>query len=293
VDLQKPVKIDTVHVFFYWDGSRYYQYTVDVSDDGKEWKTVADASKNTTPSGPRGVLHNFPAVEARYVRVNILKNSANEAVHLVELKVYAEGTAPRPPPPPKPDAEGFIPLFNGKDLTGWTGAVKGYDPLDGVLVCDEKRGGVLFAEKEYSDFIFRFEFKLTPGANNGVGIRVPAGGHASYDGMEIQILDHADNRYSGWLKPYQFHGSIYGVVPAKPEGMKPIGEWNFEEIKAEGPHITVTLNGTVIVDADISKVAEPMDHKPHPGLKRDKGYIGFLGHGSHVEFRNIRIKELR
>ncbi len=73
--------------------------------------------------------------------------------------------------------------------------------------------------------------------------------------------------------------------------MKPVGEWNSEEIKAVGPLITVTLNGVVIVDADISKI-EPLDKKEHPGLKRDKGFIGFMGHGAHVEFRNIRVKEL-
>jgi hypothetical protein len=110
--------------------------------------------------------------------------------------------------------------------------------------------------------------------------------------MEIQILDNSGSHY-GNLKPYQYHGSIYGVVPAKRGFMKPVGEWNSEEIMCKGSHVRVTMNGEVIVDADISKIDKPMDGHEHPGLKRKKGYIGFLGHGARVEFRNIRIKELQ
>jgi len=230
--------------------------------------------------------------EARYVRLNILKNSANEAVHLVELKVFAEGQAPKPPPPPKADAEGFIPLFNGKDLTGWIGSVNGYRAENGVLICDEKLGGTILTEQEYGDFLLRFEFKLTPGANNGLAIRAPPRGSPAYDGMELQILDNTSEKYKG-LQPYQFHGSIYGVVPAKREFQKPVGEWNSQEVLAQGPLIKVTLNGEVIVDADLSKIEQPADGKEHPGIKRDKGRLGFMGHGARVEFRSIRVKEVR
>ncbi len=96
------------------------------------------------------------------------------------------------------------------------------------------------------------------------------------------------------LHSYQYHGSIYGVAPAKRGYLKPVGEWNAEEIIARGPKIKVILNGTVITDADITDAREKgtMDGKSHPGLKRDKGHIGFLGHGSIVQFRNIRVKDL-
>ncbi|NOZ22022.1 MAG: DUF1080 domain-containing protein [Planctomycetes bacterium] len=292
VDLQQTAKIDSAHVWFYWDGTRYYQYKIETSLDGKEWKTVVDQSKNTTPGTARGVVHEFAPTDARYVRCNILKNSSNPSIHLVEFKVYAQGTAPKPPPPPKPDKEGFVPLFNGKDLTGWTGSTKGYYVKDGVLICDPKKGGLLKTEKMYSDFIFRFEFKLPPGGNNGVSIRYPGKGGGSYAGMEIQILDNTAKKYAH-LHPYQYHGSIYGIVPAKRGFLKPVGEWNSEEIKAQGPHITVMLNGTVITDADLSKIAKPMDGKEHPGMRRTEGYIGFMGHGDQVEFRNIKIKELK
>jgi hypothetical protein len=187
----------------------------------------------------------------------------------------------------------FVPLFDGKTLNGWQGDTQGYvvEPgREGVLVC--KKGGHVFTTKEYGDFIFRFEFKLEPNGNNGVGIRTPLGVNPAYHGMEIQILDNSGSRYQN-LKPYQYHGSIYGVVPAKRGFMKPVGEWNSEEILCQGSHVRVTLNGEVIVDADISKIDKPMDGHEHPGLEREKGYIGFLGHGARVEFRNIRIKELQ
>jgi hypothetical protein len=194
--------------------------------------------------------------------------------------------------------EGFASLFNGKDLTGWTGGVKGYLVRDGLLIVDPAQAagspGNLYTDREYGDFIFRFEFRLTPGANNGVGIRVPKGGHASYDGMEIQILDHDSPRYRGWLHDYQRHGSIYGVVPAKTGYLNPVGEWNYEEITAKGKQITVKLNGATIVDADIQKASTPKtpDGQKHPGLQRTSGYLGFCGHGDYLELRNIRIKSL-
>ncbi len=190
------------------------------------------------------------------------------------------------------EEEGFVSLFNGKDLSGWTGDTKGYLAEDGMIVC--KPGGVLYTEKEYSDFIFRFEFKLTPGANNGIGIRWPGKGDAAYAGMEIQILDDTAEKYAK-LQPYQYHGSIYGIVPAKRGHLKPVGEWNVEEISAIGPRIKVTLNGVVIVDANLDEIKQTdnmHDLKKHPGLHNKSGHIGFLGHGSVVWFRNIRIKDL-
>jgi len=188
--------------------------------------------------------------------------------------------------------EGFVPLFNGKDLSGWTGSVDGYAVEDGILYCKPKGGGNLFTEKEYADFVFRFEFRLPAGANNGLGIRAPLKGNAAYAGMELQILDNTSPKYAN-LKPYQYHGSIYGVVPAKRGFLKPVGEWNYQEVRAIGRQITVILNGETIVDADLSKITETADGKGlkgHPGLARTSGHLGFLGHGAKVEMRNIRIK---
>lgn len=191
---------------------------------------------------------------------------------------------------------GFKPLFNGKDLSGWTLVAKsgsGYRVENGSIVCPEDGGGNLFTEEEFDDFVLRFEFKLSPGGNNGIGIRAPVAGDIAYSGMEIQILDHDHEKYKGWLKPFQRHGSVYDVIPAQGENLKPAGEWNVQEISAKGPKIQVTLNGKLITDADLSTVTDPAVLKKHPGLQRKSGRIGFLGHGSRVEFRNIQVKRLQ
>lgn len=193
------------------------------------------------------------------------------------------------------DEGGFVSLFNGKTLDGWKlvgGHGPGYVVQDGKIVCPADGGGNLFTEKEYANFAFRFEFLLTPAANNGIGIRAPFEGDAAYKGMEIQILDDGDATYKGRIRPEQYHGSVYDVIPARTGFRKPVGEWNQEEIRAEGRRITVTLNGVIILDDNLDIVREPHVLAKHPGLARTSGHIGFLGHGTRVEFRNIRVKVL-
>ena len=190
------------------------------------------------------------------------------------------------------DEEGFTPIFDGKSLAGWVGATDGYEVEDGAITCKPKGGGNLYTEKEYADFVLRFEFQLTPGANNGLGIRAPLKGDAAYVGMELQVLDDSAERYKN-LKPYQYHGSIYGVVPAKRGQQKPVGEWNEQEVICDGRQMKVILNGKTIVDANLDEIGKPVDGNKHPGLENKQGHIGFLGHGSKVSFRNLRIKELK
>lgn len=192
-------------------------------------------------------------------------------------------------------AEGFKLLFNGKNLDNWTGNKIDYKAEDGMLVVSSREGahGNLFTDKEYSDFIFRFEFQLTPGANNGLGIHAPLNGDAAYVGKELQILDNTAEIYKN-LKPYQYHGSVYGILAAKQGFLKPVGEWNYQEVVVKGDDVKITLNGTVILEGNMKEASKngTADHNDHPGLQRHKGYIGFLGHGSELKFRNIRIKEL-
>jgi hypothetical protein len=204
--------------------------------------------------------------------------------------------------------KGFTTLFNGKDLTGWVygqragGAQnksgKGYQVENGVLFTTKEDGGNLFTEKEYTDFVFRFEFKLTENANNGIGIRAPLEGDAAYVGMEIQVLDDGGSQYTN-LKPAQYHGSIYQMFPAKRGHQKPVGEWNSEEITVKGRQITVTLNGVTITSGNLDDVKDEELLKTHRdlskpegsrGIANTKGHVGFLGHGARVDFRNIRIK---
>jgi hypothetical protein len=195
------------------------------------------------------------------------------------------------------DEEGFVSLFNGKNLAGWVyggkPSGKGYQVKDGVLFCTDHDGGNLFTEKEYGDFSFRFDFKMEESGNNGVGIRSPLQGDPAYVAMEIQILDDNGKAWKDKLRPAQYHGSIYDVVPARRGSLKPAGEWNSEEIIAKGRRVTVILNGDTILDANLDDIKDEAVVKKHPGLQRKSGHIGFLGHGSRVEFRNMRVKELK
>jgi hypothetical protein len=190
--------------------------------------------------------------------------------------------------------EGFTSLFDGSTLNGWTRLdTRGADYFvtNGVIVCPENSGGDLLTKNEYSDFVLRLEYKLEAGGNNGVGIRVPLStNNLTYTGVEIQMLDDAAPKHAN-IQPWQFNGSVYGIVPAR-NGTPKVGEWNTEEITCVGRHYKIVLNDKVIVDADLNEVNDPEVLKTHPGMLRERGHLAFLGHWSRTEFRNIRIKEL-
>lgn len=197
------------------------------------------------------------------------------------------------------EKEGFKILFDGTNMHEWTGNTVDYTMEDGCIsmIPSKSYGGNLYTKDEYGNFVYRFDFQLTPGANNGVGIRTPMEGDAAYVGMEIQVLDCEHPIYKDITK-YQHHGAVYGIIPTKPDhhsAFKPAGEWNTEEIVANGDNIRVTVNGVVILEGNIRDAVKngTPDGKEHPGLFNKKGHIGFLGHGSPVKFRNIRIKELK
>ena len=192
--------------------------------------------------------------------------------------------------------EGFEPLFDGISLDGWILLGQhgdGYLVQEGKIVCPPGSGGNLLSASEYGDFVLRFEFKLESGSNNGLCIRCPlAWRRMAYDGNELQIIDNSAPRYAQ-IKPWQKHGSLYDVAPAKTGALKPVGEWNSQEVSAQGSRIRVVLNGKTILDVDTSEVRDHSTVARHPGLRRARGHIGFLGHNEPVEFRNIRIRPLR
>lgn len=193
-------------------------------------------------------------------------------------------------------AEGFEVLFDGTSMDKWTGNTDSYGVSEEgtlAIVPTQGSGGNLYTKEQFGDFVYRFEFRLTPGANNGIGVRTPREGDAAYEGMEIQVLDDGADMYKD-LENHQYHGSVYGIIAAKRGHLKPVGEWNEQEIYMKGNKIRVTLNGTVIVDGDLAEATKngTLDGRDHPGLKRTSGHIAFLGHGSEVHFRNIRIKRL-
>lgn len=183
--------------------------------------------------------------------------------------------------------EGFVELFDGKSLDGWQGAVEEYEVVDGAIRCKAGKGGNLFTKDMYRDYQVQLEFLLPPGGNNGLANRYPGTGDPAYTGFEIQVLDDSAKQYEH-LKPYQYHGSVYGAVPSHRGYQRPVGQWNFEQVTVRGSHVTVELNGTVIVDADLQGVESQLQNAT--GLHRDEGYFGFCGHNDPVAFRNVRLK---
>jgi len=193
------------------------------------------------------------------------------------------------------DADGFVELINGEDLNGWQGAVDNYEVKDGAVVCKQGKGGDLLTEAEYENFVIRCEFKLPPAGNNGIALRTPIGGHSSSDGLELQVIDsdgynaaHPDAP----LLPYQYHGSLYHCVGAKHGYLRPVGEWNYQEIEVRGQRLTVTLNGTKILDVDIDSFDRSQIETVPQGLDRRKGHIGFAGHSDPVAYRSFKVKRL-
>jgi hypothetical protein len=196
----------------------------------------------------------------------------------------------------KEKADGFVPLFNGKDLRGWkeyAGKPGNWAAEGGLIVCQGRGGGWLGTERDYADFELRLEYRLKPGGNSGVYIRAPEQGHISRVGMEIQILDDEHPRYAK-LNNSQYTGSIYHVVGPSRKAGKPAGQWNEMAVRAEGRRVTVLVNGEKVVDANLDQYRQdPKVDKEHPGLARKAGKIGLQSHTDRVEFRRLRLKELK
>ena len=190
------------------------------------------------------------------------------------------------------DADDYRTIFNGRDLEGWTGNREGYGVEDGAIrTFPERAGGNLYTVDQFDDFVFRFAFKVPPGANNGIAVRAPLGGDAAYQGMEVQVLENSHPKYAG-LKDWQFHGSIYGLAPALRGYQAPPGEWNQEEIRMVGRKVRVVLNGKVIMEVDLDDVTRDgtLSGRDHPGAARAAGHLGFCGHGDVVFFKDLRVR---
>ncbi|HCP13876.1 MAG TPA: DUF1080 domain-containing protein [Planctomycetaceae bacterium] len=190
------------------------------------------------------------------------------------------------------ESDGFVSVFSGSDLKGWSGAVDNYEVVDGAIRCREGKGGILHTADEYANFVVRLQFNTPPSGNNGLAIRTDGKGDPAYDAMcELQVLDSEHANYAN-LDARQYHGSAYGMVAAERGFLRPAGQWNFQEVTVNGSSIRVELNGNVILNADLAKVTEYMGGRPHPGKERKTGYFGFAGHGDAVSFRNISIRRL-
>ncbi|MEM6690067.1 MAG: DUF1080 domain-containing protein [Planctomycetota bacterium] len=192
----------------------------------------------------------------------------------------------------------FSSVFDGETLDGWIGNTGSYEVANGAIRCIEGQGGNLLSEDIYQNFQWRLMFQLPPGGNNGLAIRMPTPkpdgkrDDPAYQGMcELQVLDNPHPKYTS-IDDRQRHGSAYAMVPAKTGYLRPAGQWNFQEVTVDGSTVSVELNGTRILDADLSRVTEFMNDRPHPGKDRTEGHIGFAGHNDPVEYRELWIRRL-
>ncbi len=197
---------------------------------------------------------------------------------------------------PKDDASEFQNLYNGKDLEGWEvfqGELGAWEANADGVSCIKEGGGWLRTKKSYSDFVLRLEYKIPAGGNSGIGIRVPPEGNVHQAGMEIQILDDDAPAHKD-LKAAQYTGSIYYQAAAKRGAPKAPGEWNSMEITCAGHHVVITLNGQVINDAQLNEFTtaeSPKDYSPLAD-RPQVGSIALQSHGSRVDFRNVKVKNL-
>jgi len=191
------------------------------------------------------------------------------------------------------NADGFKTVFDGRNFNGWAGPLDNYEIVDGAVRCKPGHGGTIYFNERLKDFSARIEFKLPPGGNNGLAIRYPGTGDTAYGGMcELQVLDNDAEMYKK-LDTRQYHGSAYGMAAAQRGYLRPVGQWNFQEVTVVGSTIKVELNGTVILDTDLSKI-DPSTHmagSKHPGVNNTDGYFGFAGHNDPVMFRNVQLKK--
>ncbi len=194
------------------------------------------------------------------------------------------------------ETQGFHSIFNGRTLEGWSGPLDAVEVKDGAIAWKAAKGGTIYWNKELADFMVRLQFKVPPAGNNGLAIRYPGTGDVAYAGMtELQVLDdNYEKNKPAKIDPRQAHGSVYGMVAAARGYQRPLGQWNFQEVTVKGSRIKVELNGTVILDADVSQVdmATVMGNKAHPGKDRKRGFFGFAGHNDPVQFKEITVREL-
>lgn len=217
--------------------------------------------------------------------------------------VPAESSAPahaglstgpvRKTPPAATVPREFVPLLNGANLQGWEvheGNAQAWQVMDGILRCNRGGGGWLRTTHDYSDFELRLEYRLSPGANTGVGLRLPVVGSPTAKGLEIQLIDDAAPKYAH-LRTDQYTGSLYYHVPPRARLTLPTGEWHACRILVQGDRIRVWINEQLVNDVDLRRpagagVGSALSDRP------PLGRVGLQSSAAPVEFRHVLLRDL-
>lgn len=240
-----------------------------VTVDGVRMENYWDRSKALPKTGPLQLQTH--GGEIRFRNLTVREIGPHEADSLLASR----------------DAGRYVSAFDGATFAGWQGATDSYEVVDGAIRCKPGKGGTLYTADQLADFSVRFHFQLPPGGNNGLAMRYPGKGDAAYTGFELQVLDDSAAKYKN-LKPWQFHGSAYGLQAAQRGYQRPVGEWNYQQVTMRGSRVQVELNGYRILDADLSQLESKL--KNASGKGNASGFFGFAGHNDPVSFANIRIR---
>jgi hypothetical protein len=180
--------------------------------------------------------------------------------------------------------EGWISLFDGRSLDGWTitgSNQKGFAVEDGAISWAASGGGGLQSRDRYDNYILRLQWRIGgPKINNGIHLRAGRANRNSRSGFEFQMLGDY-----GKKPEKNSTGSVYEVIPPVSAAQKPDGEWNDLEIYLNGPKYKATLNGVVIQDLDFDKI-------PEMKYRARSGFICITDHGGKASFKNLRLKKL-
>jgi hypothetical protein len=219
--------------------------------------------------------------------------------------------------------EGWKLLFDGKTFNGWRGIDRDHVP-NGLWAIEDGQikkvntgdvqklsdgrpveGGDLMTTGTFENFELSFEWKINKAGNSGLKYNVSEemsqkyGSKFSALGFEYQLLDDGDEAYKGKLKPSQFSGSLYDLLPAKNTVLKPIGEFNNSMILVNGNHVEHWLNGTKILEfefgsKELDKAYKVSKFNKIPGFQdKRKAHIVLQNHNDESWFRNIKIRVLK
>jgi hypothetical protein len=197
----------------------------------------------------------------------------------------------------KPDKGGFVPLFGTPTWFIHKGGQNTWGTYDdGTIFTRRGGGGWYMTKKEYADFELHLEIKMSENADTGICFRNSVDTDPSFDGNQIQFVDALRSR--NWEAEGKT-GGVWDVVgPKKLNVLKPVGDWNTVDVVAKGSRLVVKINDEETLDVDLEKYKHRTTEKGggahiHPDLLRKKGHIGLQSWGGLVEFRNLKIKELK